>query len=789
VTLVLCWIVFPLVLAVLALGCGLLLETVSGTRLPSPLLLPAGLAVVVLAAQFAVLSGTTAELAVPAVVALAVAGIALRPLAWIGRLDGWALAGAGGVFCVFAAPVVLSGHVTFAGYIRLDDTATWLAITDRVMEHGRDVGNLDPSTYEATLKSYLSNDYPVGSFLPLGIGHVLTGQDSAWLFQPYLAFLGAMLALALYTLSAPLIESRRVGALAAFLASQPAILFGYSLWGGVKEMAGAWILATVGALLVLVIRRDTNVGVLVPAALACGATLSILSFGGVIWLLPALLAALIVVAVSAGVVTALWRAVGFATVMAAFCIPALLEADKFLSPGGRETLTSASELGNLLKPLDGLQVLGIWPVGDFRFRPDAIDVTHLLLLVLALAAAGGLVFCWRRRAWGALFFFATAAVGCFVVTSAGSPWVDGKALATASPAFVLMGLLGASAPLAMGRRLPAVLIVLAIGGGVVWSNALAYHEVNLAPHDRFEELRQIGHEIAGEGPTLMTDYEPYGARHFLREADAEGASELRRRVVPLRSGRVLDKLEVADIDEFQLQGILVYRTLVLRRSPVASRPPSEYRLVRNGRYYEVWQRPETATSSIVQHLSVGSGLAPLAVPRCRSVMRLARVAGPGGRLAAVERPAPTVIGLSGMGVPATWHANDPATVTPSDAGAVELLVRLPASGRYSLWVGGAFRRDVQILIDERRVAQERNILSHAGEYVPMGTVQLSSGAHTVVLRYGDSDLHPGSGGEAFPLGPIALARSTAAAPVIYVPSKRARSLCGRQLDWVEALRG
>ena len=51
------------------------------------------------------------------------------------------------MFAVFAAPVVLSGEPTVAGFIKLDDTATWLAFTDRIMEHGRDLDGLAPSTY------------------------------------------------------------------------------------------------------------------------------------------------------------------------------------------------------------------------------------------------------------------------------------------------------------------------------------------------------------------------------------------------------------------------------------------------------------------------------------------------------------------------------------------------------------------------------------------------------------------------------------------------------------------
>src|SRR5438093_13702470 len=108
-SLLLAWVVFPLVLGVLALGCGLLLDRIAGTALPGVLLLPVGLAVIIVAAQLATLTDATAELAMPLVVVLALAGLAIgRP--WRGlRLDRWAIAGALGAFAVFAAPVVLSG--------------------------------------------------------------------------------------------------------------------------------------------------------------------------------------------------------------------------------------------------------------------------------------------------------------------------------------------------------------------------------------------------------------------------------------------------------------------------------------------------------------------------------------------------------------------------------------------------------------------------------------------------------------------------------------------------------
>ena len=80
------------------------------------------------------------------------------------------------------------------------------------------------------------------------------------------------------------------------------------------------------------------------------------------------------------------------------------------------------------------------------------------------------------------------------------------------------------------------MLAAAVAGGVLWSNALGYGDVNLAPHGQLAELEEIGERVAGEGPSLMTEYSPYGVRHFLREADPEGISELRRRTIPLADG-------------------------------------------------------------------------------------------------------------------------------------------------------------------------------------------------------------------------------------------------------------
>ena len=156
---------------------------------------------------------------------------------------------------------------------------------------------------------------------------------------------------------------------------------------------------------------------------------------------------------------------------------------------------------------------------------------------------------------------------------------------------------------------------MAIIAGVLWSNVLQYHDVWVAPSGRLSELESIGHRFAGQGPTLLTEFEPYGARHFLRSMDTEGASELRRSIIPLRNGKTADTGASPDVDEIQLDAVLHYPTLVVRRSGVASRPPSDYTLVSEGGNYQVWQRPG-GQSRILEHLPLGSRLQPAAVPRC-----------------------------------------------------------------------------------------------------------------------------------------------------------------------------
>ena len=694
----------------------------------------------------------------------------------------------------FAAPVVLSGDATFAGYIKLDDTATWLAMTDRLMEHGRDLNGLAPSSYEAALDVNLSIGYPVGAFPPLGIGAKLVGQDVAWVFQPYMALLAAYMGLALYVLAGRVIDSRPLRALAATVASQPALLFAYSLWGGVKELAAAWAVALLAALIVPLFRERVSAYSVLPVAVTSAALLAVLSFGGIVWLAPLLIPAAIVLARVRDGKTAIAAGLVFVVVTALLAAPTLLQAKTFLE-SARDTLTrgyalenQSEELGNLVEPLSRLQLAGIWPVGDFRFEPAHLAPTYILIGLLLAAAVLGMWWAWRRRAWELLLYVIAAVGGALGISILGSPWVGAKALATGSPAILLAGMAGAAALAARGRRVEATTLAVVIAAGVVWSNALAYHEVNLAPRDRHQELEEIGKEIAGEGPTLMTEYEPYGVRHFLRKGDPEGASELRRRPVMLRSGRQLEKLEAADVDELADASLLVYRTLVLRRSPVASRPPSIFSRVRSGRYYDVWQRAPGTERTVLQHLPLGYGPHASAPVQCESVKQLASLARiQGGRLAVTTRPAPVRVGLAAP-AGSQWRSDpaEPGAVIPDGSARQAAELTVPTPAQYDVYVRGSFRGRLRVSVDGRRIASERHQLSHTGQYEPLGTMRLTAGRHEVDVDYETGLLHPGSGGPAPSLGPLFFAPRSAQQVERLSPA-RADSLCDRALDWVEAV--
>lgn len=787
------WVVLPVVMLAVSAGCGLAVARAAGGRLDRLLLLPVGFATTIVVASAATAQAATAPLAAPLVVALAVVGVVVARdrLAWVP--DAWAAGAALTVFAVFAAPVVLSGSATFTGYIQLDDIATWLAITDLAMERGRDVAGLPPSSFEATVANYLPGGYPIGAFLPLGLAGKLTlGRDIAWLFAPTMALTAALLALTLSSMVRPLLTRRWARAVVAGVAAQASMLVSYAGWGAMKEVTAALLVALVAALAPTLGGSLRGLG---PLAIALGALVAVLSLGGLVYAVPVLLVAIAVGRLrpahllgSVGVLTALFVLVS---------IPSLVLARVFLEPQVQSgsVLTLASELGNLAAPLPLRHVLGIWPAGDFRTTPDQPGLTSLLLAGVAIAAAGGLGLAVERRAGAVAGYLLGGLAGCALLVWRGSPWVDAKAMATVSPAVLTLALAALAWVVCersgAGVRRGAGAGMAVLGAAVLWGNVLGYANAYVAPVGQLRELEAAGERLDGAGPTLMTEYEPYGARHFLRDAEGEGASELRRRVIPLRDGTQLPKSQAADVTAFDPTALREYRSLVLRTGPLASRPPSAYRRVRAGDSYDIWQRAEVPPAAPVTDLPLGDSTDPAARPDCAAVRALAARAGPAGRLVSVARAMPVTLPLSSLALPPGLEANlgDPRAVIPQDDATVAGRLSVPADGEYAVWLGGSTRGRTTVSIDGRRTGTVRHRLNNQGAMMRFGQVRLRRGTHRVELTYADGGLAPGQRGQrslGLPLGPLILAPREPALTPFSVPVDRAEELCGRRLDWIEA---
>src|SRR5207244_5680476 len=131
------------------------------------------------------------------------------------------------------------------------------------------------------------------------------------------------------------------------------------------------------------------------------------------------------------------------------------------------------------------------------------------------------------------------------------------------------------------------------------SDLLAYSHDRVAPTSRMQAIEQTGDRFRGEGLVLWNEFEEY-AKYFARAARISVPFEaLTPQQVQLRKPTYFYG-HYFDLDEELLPFVESYPYIVTRRSPAASHPPANYRLVYENGYYLVWQR--TATPRVLAHL-------------------------------------------------------------------------------------------------------------------------------------------------------------------------------------------
>lgn len=809
---IIAWLFFPLVMVAVCMGCGLLVEWLSGRRVPGALVPALGLFLIVVVSTLTTTPGFTAPWTTPIVLILAIAGLILarRRLREL-TIDLWQVALALVLYAVFAAPVVLSGQATFLGYFVDGDTAFHLAIASQLASNGHNLSNVPIipfSSIQILLQEYLGSPYPVGIDAGLAALRPLVGQDLAWIFQPYLAVIMVLGGLALDELLHGVVRNRPLRALSAFIAAQAGLAYAFYLESSIKELATTVVITVTAALVVAMLRRPLRPRALIPLAITVVAGLDILGIAVAPWLALPLV-------VFAGI--AAWRLRGIARGRATqrdaaatagvvvgalvLAIPALKGASTYVDVTNG-VLSQAANLGNLATPLSHWQVLGVWPSGDFRFPV----VTHYRLafalqgVVIVGALLGG-IWLVRRRAYGPLLLLVSSGLSAWILLGRSGPYAAAKVLMIVSIPIVLTAMLGAAALRDSGRRLEGWVVAALVAAGVLWTNFLAYNDSSIAPQARFRELAAIGSRYAGQGPAFYNLYDTsavYFLRHVSPAVPQTWGAAVSRAGLPPRTGPQSNlPWDPNDLSQAYLQR---FHLLILGRSPMIARPPANYRLIQEGRFYDVWERQ--STPQVLDHISITGGVDPLPPPRCSALRQAgAEALRDHAQLAYVTNlPGPSFY-PSSAAHPSTWA---PAAANGAGASGVLALtqqpgtvlgqIRVPVAGNYRVWLYGSFSRPVTVWVGKRDVGSLSREISSPGQVLALGTVHLNAGNQPVqITRPPASGITPGNivdgyAGTGELLGPVMLVPAGQEPQVHVIAPQQAASLCGKRLQWVEVIR-
>jgi hypothetical protein len=811
---VLTTLVFPVVLALLCVGAALLVDRVSGGFLPAMLFPAVGAAALIVVSQLSTYVAPLA-LATPYVfVAVALAGVLLgwgrlRAIAGTWRASPWQLILFPLAYVLALAPVLGAGRPTFSSYMALADSAVHMLGADFLIRHGQDYSQLDlHNSYGAFIHAYYDSSYPSGADTLLGGGARLLGLPSIWAFQPFTAFVLATAIGPAWVLARRVGLERAWGALAALTITLPALVYGYELIGSIKEIVALPLILTLGAL-VVEHRRWLWRGArgAIPFALTVAAGVGALGVAFGAWALAAALVLATVAliqlaserrgregAAPAGVDTgsALLRPRSLVALLGLGLLILLVAAwptwaDVSGSVHVAQAIASTSNPGNLHSSLRPSQLFGIWLGGNYKLVPTglALTLTYVLVafaLALAILGFGNAV----RSGWYAFAgWFALMLVLWLVLASYATTWADAKTLMLTSPVVVLMAWAGIAALRASPLRLGAPLLAFLLVGGVCVSDALQYHESNLAPTARYDELSSIDKRFAGRGPALFTDFDEY-ALYELRDLDV-GGPDFAYPAPPLLHASSGYGRPVT-LERVSPAALAAYPLIVTRRDPTAVRPPAAYRLLWQGTYYQAWGRRTGARPATV-HVAL-SGL-----PRARC-LALAKRLGGWARDSRVGRLfvalAPQLVNVSTPRLrfirPPGW-ARSRSGILMRRPGTLRVAFRLPHTGAWQLWLKGDVMRSLRIAVDGRSLGSLGAQLG--GNSLVLNTLspltaRLSSGPHALTITRPAADLEPGDGGAALLSAILLTPAGPAGEPTLRTVSPtRLRTLCSRSPQWVE----
>jgi hypothetical protein len=446
-------------------------------------------------------------------------------------------------------------------------------------------------------------------------------------------------------------------------------------------------------------------------------------------------------------------------------------------------------------------------------------LTSIATVAILLAIVPCVVWALRARQVAVLAAIGMVGLVLLVVFPRVSPYAQGKLLAMCSPLVVFAGMAGLlglrtlprttaseehpggqtpkgtphggkqAGKQAGWRGAGALSLILAAGVtfAILASDLLAYNHDRVAPTGRMEAIRQTGDHFAGRGLVLWNEFEEY-AKYFARAAKISVPFEaLTPQQVELREPTYFYG-HYFDLDQELFSFVEKYPIIVTRRSPAASRPPANYKLVYENAYYLGWER--TSKPEVLEHLPLQQIYSPSLPVDCAALGPIVAQAPHNARL--VVAKAPELSGyepLSDPKHPTGWSA-DPAqagSVFTATPGRVEGELPTKRAGPYRVWVQGDFPRPLQVQVDGHTVGSVSGS-NTPGQWLQAATLELAPGKHLVAVVRAPGRDHLGPGEWAVgTLGAVAL-QSEAPERMVELPLSRWHSLCGKEADWVEVVR-
>lgn len=798
-------ILFPLVLLALSAGGGLLVRRLGAGWLPRGLVLPVGFALLVATCSFVTYINWLAPAAGAIAAVFALIGFALEYRAGtlrLPRIDGipWGALAALVAFAALGAPTLLTGTPTWTGYSRIVDIGFQMDFAQYVSTAGRALAGSE-SSYHLVVDKLTHIGYPGGGQATLGAIAALIHTNVAWCYQLYHAFAAAMGALAIYSLLGRVTDSRLLRAVGAAVAILPTPLYAYAMEGGIKELTTASLLMTVAAVFA---RRLPGAGPrmsTLPAAVAISGSFAAFSLGVAPWLGLLVVGLLIVTLVPSGRRHTLshWGTLAILAVLVS--LPGLISAATQLR-GIAETAVGGTVelgLGNLAAPVPKWAAAGVWLTGDYRFPLVHVAMTHRLDIFVVVFAVLGTLYALGRRRWvvGIIGVAAPIALADYIAHS--TAWLQFKSFTITGVFALTLAFVGAAALRESGRRAFSWLawpVAAIIAVGVLYGNAVTYHDTTLAPAARYHDLATIGKRYAGQGPTLYPGFDEY-AEYFLREEDGSSSVNPSNGEFALAPG-VSEPGGVGfafTLNQFKLSYLQRFKLVVEPRNPTGVRAPSNWDLVEQTPYFNVW-RKERPASEVFAHLPLSGLPHERTATFCRNLETTVREAGAGAKLAYVTSPDIAQVESTAGVHPDYWH-DQGSELVAYGAGSDKMSFTLVHPSDYTLWIAGSIGRPIKFILDGKPVGTVSYEERYPGQFLRIGARALSAGHHTLEAVRGGGSLLAGSGDDVDPdtrgLGPIVLSpqdAQTVTDNVNVVAASETQKVCKAPVgyEWIEVLR-